>query len=110
MAAKGKEVSRAQLRSLVRKWQRILRLQDWRVTVDYDGDMWDDWGEVTWDIEAKTAHIRINPVSPPEETIIHELLHLHAAPLGDLKGYKSDTLEQMIELTAGALYELSNGG
>ena len=75
-------------------WQARLRLRDWRIDVSYvrglrapDGSP--VYGLCSPHVDAKRAQIQINDPATPwgsddpsvEETLVHELLHLHMAPL-----------------------------
>ena len=72
---------------LLVEWQRLLRLQDWDIKVEFVHHHSlgrGGFGEVNWTLEKKTA--TINMVHPeelskhleynPEKTLVHELLHL----------------------------------
>ena len=113
-----------QLRELTEEWQQRLGLMDWRlhVTLEHDADMNNKAGEVDWTLSLKQATIRlIDPetvrqslVFPYdlEQTLVHELLHLHSAPFDTFKtgGMKETALEVMIDKTATALVELKRSG
>jgi len=106
------------IRERIRYWQRVLRLQDWEVDFDinrfYEMNI-ANRAEVHWDLNHKMARIDIRPpadVVPSsrkytkyDAIIVHELLHLHFAPLD--KWPKGSTenilLEQAIEAIAQAL-------
>lgn len=92
-----------QMQQKCQEWQKRLRLADWDVEVKIlpAMDMHDTQlqGSVRWQITEKTANIRLvtpedavkqNPVRPYsiEETLIHELLHLHMA------GFEPDASQQ----------------
>lgn len=107
-----------ELNGYVMKWQKILRLQDWDVDVQFE-DKWNMEGAVglcTYDLTLPKAWIKIvhpeqQPGEDPEATVVHELLHIKAAAFhnentGWLKGAKLDALEVMIETTAQALVGL----
>lgn len=88
-----------QLATLGRRWQRRLRLADWRVGFQFapelDGKL---SGCVEFDRDAREAVVSIaRECEDVEGTVIHELLHLHfAAPRGEPQ-------EQAINAVAGAL-------
>lgn len=82
-----------QLKKLSVEWQRVLRLQDWLVKVQYSRNhemqSISSVGQCHWFIESKEATISIldpadrRPCNWPhdeEQTLVHELLHLHFAP------------------------------
>jgi len=82
------------LAQLVATWQRDLRLLDWRLQVEYVRDLTGPNGAPVYGlcyrfVDAKRARIEIRDPATPvtsrdpsvEETLIHELLHLHFAPL-----------------------------
>jgi hypothetical protein len=112
------------VKQMTEYWQEQLGLMDWRlhVTLEHDADMNDRAGEVDWTLTLKQATIRlIHPdtirkslVFPYdlEQTLVHELLHLHAAPFDTFKqgGLKNAALEVMIDKTATALVELKRAG
>ena len=85
-----------QLEEACREWQAILRLQDWDITAEIvRGKQMverDDSGNVRWNDKHRIARISIlDPVDHEgpefvgeldhEETLVHELLHLHFAGL-----------------------------
>lgn len=88
------------LAALIAYWQKALRLQDWRIVASYVKNLCDPGGREVWGlccplVDNKSAQIAIrDPSTPPsgatskeaaaqvEETVIHELLHLHFAPFG----------------------------
>lgn len=92
-------------------WQRILRLQDWRITLTIckrgvlpDGVV----GGVKPQMDSMTATIRVlHPIhhidyqpGDLELTIVHELLHLHFWPLTKSE---NPAEERAIEMIADAL-------
>ena len=111
-----------ELREKCAEWQRILRLQDWDVivTVERASNMRvsEVNGECEWTLQTKQARIRIlDPIDYPdnikwpqdmEQTLVHELLHLHFAPFDrfDRESLEHVTMEQAIDLIAGALVNL----
>ncbi len=102
------------------EWQKILRLQDWEITVQFvrgheiDGDQ--AW--ISHEENHKRATIRLrDPVDliskdwsedSPETSLVHELLHLHILPFGRTEPRTRDRVcvEQAIELITGALIGL----
>lgn len=114
-----------QLEDLCREWQERLRLQDWRVRIaisrQWEFENHEREGECDWQLDKKRAVIRIlDPVDYPpnlvvpqdqEKTLVHELLHLHGAPLGLPQDTAREiALENFIEFTAQALVELKRQG
>lgn len=107
-----------ELKSRLAEWQKILRLQDWIIDVsicrERDMRLSDNCGECEWNLYKKMAWIRIlDPVDYPpdsmkpqdmELTLVHELLHLHLAPLDDDK--KDIAIEQAIEAISGGLVDV----
>jgi hypothetical protein len=87
------------LAQLLADWQRKLRLQDWRIAISYVPDLTTRDGRPCFGlcspfVDGKEARIQIRdpelskPIPgavamPIEETIVHELLHLHLAPLSE---------------------------
>jgi len=80
--------------ALVAKWQRELRLNDWRIDVEYVRELRNPAGMPVYglcfpQVESKTAKIQLlDPATPwgkndpaVEEIVVHEMLHLHLAPL-----------------------------
>ncbi|MBD8007456.1 hypothetical protein [Bacillus norwichensis] len=113
--------TQAQLEQKLKEWQQRLRLQDWIIKVGIVREkqfcVADRAAEVVWTLEKKMASIRIlDPLDYPEDcmepqdmesSLVHELLHLHLAPLRYHFGDKSeiyDTFEeQAIESIAYSL-------
>lgn len=117
----------AELRERCAYWQRILRLQDWRVDVrladsaETDGQL----GNCHVFQDAKLAIIRILraetrdltdiysqafPESDdPEFTLIHELLHIPFDSILNDEAERHEKImqEQALDFVAGALFELS---
>lgn len=65
---------------LLKKWQKILRLQDWDIGLKIVEVEWRKTGDIKIDADDKKAILMINNFSPKstnlEEVVIHELLHL----------------------------------
>ena len=115
-------ITEADLADLVRKWQPVLGLSDWRVKVSLkraaDLKNGSAEGENATVLARKLAHISIaNPdelsvdlsfAPDPEHTIVHELLHCHFAPFMSEKhgSLKHIAQEQAIDLIANALVAL----
>lgn len=74
----------------VRFWRKELGLERWRIRVCVDPDL-SPQGRVYWDGTRTEATIVIRPIDeksdekrcPLQKTVIHELLHLLFAELGD---------------------------
>ena len=68
------------LRQLLEKWQKILRLKDWDIKLELVSKEWRKTGDVKIDQADKTAILLINNFNPKqtdiEAVIIHELLHI----------------------------------
>lgn len=87
-------MSRPELSQLGAYWLEELRLQNWRVTFEYVRDLCASDGSPVHGLcfrerDSKTAHIQVrDPETPipgavyrsPEETVVHEVSHLHFAP------------------------------
>jgi hypothetical protein len=120
-------VSEEELRERLEYWQRVLRLQDWRIDVQRVGSdkLGVDLGDVTTDSSARHAMVQIlseeakDPTNPwqktfpiyydEEYTLVHELLHIvfdelieHSAEDSD----KNHREEQAINAVAEALITL----
>lgn len=118
----GDSVSQQELEELCREWQRILRVQDWDVKVRFARVFEIDGadGRTSYQRSTKTANIRICDLGDEdksrahlqdaEQTLVHELLHLHHAGIDDFTGAANMVFEQAIDLTAWALVNLKRGG
>jgi hypothetical protein len=99
-------------------WQQKLNLQDWHIAVllsPADQLRHDTVGNVHWDLDQKTATIRIldpadyhQPWQPMlldmEFTIVHELIHLQLAPV--LAGFpRNDTSRRDEEFAVNHMTE-----
>lgn len=109
------------LTRLASKWQKILRLQDWEVTIDYyrarDFTNADALGECTFNINSREGFIKIlNPIDYDGEydlewIVVHELLHLHFADWTAKNNYECPVSgEQAIDSIAQALTRLNKAG
>lgn len=105
------------LSKLSAKWQKILRLQDWEVDINFyrsrDFTNPDALGECTFNINARSAVIKIlDPIDYEGEydiewTVVHELLHLHFAQWTATNNYECPvSAEQGIDAIAQALTKL----
>lgn len=79
------------LLDLIAKWNSRLRLEHWRVIVEWDKEP-NNGDDVTLEVypmpERHTAHIRVgcwfsDAISDAERenAVVHELLHIHAEPI-----------------------------
>lgn len=116
------------LEGMLRFWQERLRLQDWYIKIRFarssEFDHGSSSGEVIYELRSKQAMIKIlDPIDYPrntsweqdvEETVVHELLHLHFGSLQIEEEFKSIMLEQAICCIADGLIttkrEGSDGG
>ncbi|MHC5828154.1 MAG: hypothetical protein ACYT04_72755, partial [Nostoc sp.] len=101
-------------------WQRTLKLSDWDISVKLvpHREMPDAIGHVRWDADEKSADIRLitpedyqSSVLRPyniEETLVHELLHLHFVTFDVSDEPKRLATEQAINAIARALVNLKN--
>jgi hypothetical protein len=118
-------LTKEQLQQKCNEWQKRLRLQDWIITVKICRYHETDEGrqaEVTWALSKKMASIKVvnsNDYPPDcmapqdmENALVHELLHLHFAPL--TKGQEDDLYiqeEHAIEsITSGLITALKEKG
>lgn len=109
-----------ELQQLCFDWQLRLRLSDWIVKARFwephelEGSL---FGQVSYLIEEKTAKITIArpehthresfPPQNVEETLVHELLHLHFAPFeAERKSPQLAAQELAINCIASALVKL----
>jgi len=75
----GMAVDAVKLDEYLRKWQKVLRLQDWDILYRIIDVEWRKSGDIKIDADNRMAVVLINNnavVSNLEEIIIHELLHL----------------------------------
>lgn len=102
-----------------KEWQKVLRLQDWTISASIergrDISMADVQGECNWTIQSKMAKIKVLDATDYEDslmveqdmekTLVHELLHLHAAPFDNFayNSLENTSLEQAIDAIANAL-------
>lgn len=102
------------------EWQKRLRLQDWvvKVKIARNKDVAEkSQGHCNWVIQKKMATIIIlDPLDYPddtmhpqdmEQTLVHELLHLHFAPFDDeVDTPKEIAIEQATDCIAYALVNI----
>lgn len=115
-------MQKSTIEKLTRRWQRELRLSDWALHVSFkrrfELDADSNLAQISWNLDRKIATLLLRDprddekVEHPHEArdvekdIVHELLHLHLAPLGayDTKDQHRYTAEeQAIDLIAEAL-------
>jgi hypothetical protein len=107
---------------MIADWQRTLRLLDWRIQARYVADLSTQRGPVhglCWPVaDSKTAQIAIRDPQTPigdadpsvEETVIHELIHLHFAPLAENTPAGITAEEQAVWALTEALAKPKNAG
>lgn len=107
------------------EWQKILNLQDWDIKPGiYRNSRFETVGsqaECNWVLKKKMATIRIvDPVDYPnniqwpqdmEQSLVHELVHLHIAPFDESKSGSLEEImmEQATDLIAKAMVKLKRG-
>lgn len=115
--------NQSQLEDKCVEWKKILRLQDWivdlKIARERDFVLKDANAEISLNEEHKLAFVKIlDPVdfdidqlSPQdmEESLVHELLHIHFWPLRVGTG-DNTAEEQAINMIAGALVGLYRRG
>lgn len=114
-------MTQKQLLKLAREWVQVLRLQDWRIDVRFvrGEEINGCFGETSINFPLKTAYVKIcRPEdmkykgylgSDIEETLVHELIHLHIEVLCRNAGQDSELrflAEQAIEAMSLALVGL----
>ena len=109
--------------ALCQEWQRRLRLRDWdvKIVVSRSDEMRPNCsGTCSTILSNKTALVTLmHPIDHSErclwpydmeETLVHELLHMHFAPFQADEDTPADTAqEQAIDLIAHALVNLKRG-
>lgn len=70
-------------KQLVKEWQRLFKLQNWKIVVAFhkeyeDEELVGNSGYVKLDVANLSAHIVVNEnsVDPVDEIIVHEMLHI----------------------------------
>ena len=117
--------------TVLKKWQKILRCQDWAIDISIDRYSHMDGGElagfISRDFSHKYAHIHLmDPTDidkstyhddntftyDMEQVLVHELLHLQTHYFEPEKdgGILWDQIEQFIDQTAWALIKLDRQG
>lgn len=111
------------LAKLLEHWQGLLRLRDWRIDARYVRDLSAPDGSPVHGlcspfVDAKRAQILIRDPETPatkadpavEETLIHELLHLHFAPLAENSGPGIAAEEQAVWAITEAIASVKDAG
>lgn len=86
-----------QVEEKLNKWQKILRLIDWDITIKIVETQWRKSGDIKIDLSDRKAVLLINKkrkYENIEELIIHELLHLKLFELDQM-------VEEQLELIFG---------
>jgi hypothetical protein len=90
-------VSRERALEYIKKWQPLLRLADWDITLELVDTPWRKSGDIKIDTANKMAVLMLNthPVATnTEEVVIHELLHLRLWAMDQM-------IESLINLVYG---------
>jgi predicted SprT family Zn-dependent metalloprotease len=102
-------MTQEELQELCEEWQERLSLRDWRVTAEFTdtgGIAGKAVGNNRWTLALKAANIYIleeryipdNSIARDiEETLVHELLHLHFAKWSDETYLKDDEYGMPVE-------------
>ena len=91
------EITKENIETIVSKWQKILRLQDWDISVQIVENEWRKSGDVKIDIDNKMAILLINKNPKCEnlvELVIHELLHIRLWPMDQM-------IEELLDIVYG---------
>jgi len=119
-----------EVEALLAYWQKALRLQDWRITVEiceYGRHEMDNYGECDFRGFFKEARIRLaddecrlsitgraGPPSSMEFSLVHELIEIHLSDLADGERRKEGAVnlrfEQAINALADCLVRLRQEG
>lgn len=87
-----------EVENIVKKWQNILRLNDWNISVYAVQEDWRKTGDIKIDSDDRSAVLMINNFNPKytdiEALVVHELLHLKLWGL-------DQTIEQLINIVFG---------
>lgn len=111
------------LAKLLEYWQSLLRLRDWRLDVSYVPNLAAPDGTPCYGlcspfVDAKEARINIRdpqstdgvPAFDVEETLVHELLHLHFAPLAENTASGVAAEEQAVWAITEAISKVKDSG
>jgi hypothetical protein len=80
-------VTLAEARSLLARWQPVLRLADWDIEPRVVDGEWRKSGDIKVDLENRKAVLLLNAAPRPqnlEETVVHELIHLRLYALDQM--------------------------
>ena len=96
---------KALIEDFLEKWQKILRLSEWKIKVSTGAHLHpkEKWGEIRILDNIFRAEIQISTLCPEEdlqEVVIHELLHLLTYPL---RQFFYKTLEQLTRPSEGKI-------
>ena len=88
----------SQVETLLKKWQDILCLNDWDISLYEVKQEWRKTADIKIDSDDRTAVLMINAFNPKssnlESLVVHELMHLKLWGL-------DQTIEQLINLVFG---------
>ena len=102
--------SRSRKLAFIHKWQRILRLGDWKIT--YEEKAWPHKtysGRTRFDRNEMMAVVNIRKGMTAEYwriTVVHELMHLRIPFFFPKDSWAEQELERGVEMTARALLKL----
>ena len=113
-------MTQEQLGEALKFWQSALRLKDWDITAEivrrHKMSNRTHFGEVSWNLSRMSAKILISDEIDtgesddipfdPEQTLVHELVHLHVAKIGEVEGNPSWVEEQVVDQIANAFVGL----
>lgn len=115
-------MKRKRLKALLDYYQPLLGLSDWEIALHYRdySEMDGRAGLVSWSIPLKQATITIARAdtlpggdfpSDVEETLVHELIHLHSALFDtfEVGSHEDNALEVMINKLSKAIVALKRG-
>jgi hypothetical protein len=118
------DLSTETAQELCARWQTVLRLSDWDIRVSVlpltQLSCPNSLGYIVWNTHEKIANIElmsvedaiaINEFKRPyniEETLIHELIHLHLAAWDTSNDLEQTQMEFAINAIAAALYKLKS--
>jgi len=106
-----------QLRAVAKRYQVLLGLVDWQITVNWatkqdfaDRDCYPDaLGSCSWQVEYHTCRILLNrnlvDAETAESTVIHELIHLLAEQSDNPKGKYAPHYERALNTIADLLWQ-----
>lgn len=118
-------MTEGQLTAAVMRWAKALELDGWRIEVQVAEieDLPDAYAKVTWVLTQRRATIRFRKDAirrwDIDVTIVHELLHLHLAPVEHELRQKTEdyeesltgvSVEQAIHHISESIVRLASGG